>query len=573
MIGCSRVTWLLRLAAPVALAVQVVGAPGCVFMPGDKARVAPTVTSPVHFAGGTASPDTGVDLWAQNVGDGTWTQFAAAVSQGNAVDIGGTSIYPWGTAPDPVVPLEAWIPGLRGFEARVRARLTADGTLLMATRENASDCWTSNGQSWPAFLGNCLAYDSVVTRIRTTDFVPFYLHGDASCEYGDESCNKCVPSVADTIQKHFGYRTKDRGHLEIEDLRGRSLPPTDTEPMYGSIAMHMQSMVRLPGLEGETWFALTHSSTKSGRGGLYFVNFGYPPGVDPSPFGPPPSTGEALLAPREGRGTNQVYYYRLPGPSHAGGASALGRLLFISMDCETSGECGTAGRSVRIYRVDDPRTLDVDHPLSEIFLDGSRGEAHQPAPSGGRTSSVAAARLADGRVVVFVAGNGSGIDYGWVYVTRHEGIDETTVWDLVQTVCTSLHHDDPSCRPDPTGINYFDKWYAAENMALVTQCGDGLLHLVRMGRNASDKFDGVAAYRLAEIPIDPDPGVWMYNSAIVGERITIERVLQTRGHGKVSLRWGGGLHVTPTGRLVTYVTTRLPNPGPVSSDAYEFRPR
>lgn len=91
-----------------------------------------------------------------------------------------------------------------------------------------------------------------------------------------------------------------------------------------------------------------------------------------------------------------------------------------------------------------------------------------------------------------------------------------------------------------------DPWHPWDNVNLVSECETGDLYAVAMGTTRNRSF----LYRLDHASAD--------GAELIALSYVAGRGLNTSGP-LVSLRSGAGVHITPNGNLVSYVTNRRPD--------------
>ena len=376
--------------------------------------------------------------------------------------------------------------------------------------------------------------DEEVGESRAAAMLPWV--SGLNCPYGLFGCNKCVPDVPAAFDRASGSRS--RRHRFFFDPNTYS--ENEDMPDAFHARDHIQSITRIPGLGDENFVALSRNARDKGDGAFYITSFSQIS-----------SHGDAWKWAFRRTTSNptakQHGYYRMPGSNHAGGMQAVGPMLFTASDCDEGQSCTAA---VHIWDVRSPAFATI---ISSIVLDGSQGEldvppATTPWPPPGRVSSRAAAvgavRLKDGRMLVFIRGRES--DYsGWFYVSDSVGIGPETHWTFVDhwTVDDLKVEPPPPNSPFPTERR--DPWHSWESINLLSDCNDGQLYAVMMGTMSNKSF----LYRITSSDLGGRENLFLHNVS--------GRGLNTTGPSTTT-RAGAGVHVTPNGNLVSYVTDRKP---------------
>jgi hypothetical protein len=336
----------------------------------------------------------------------------------------------------------------------------------------------------------------------------------AMCAYGTYGCNACIPDVPARFESASGSHEM-RHHFYFDPGELAENGPT---PDAYSIDDHIQSVARIPGLGDENWVALSRSARDAGDGAFYLTSFGHIS-----------SNGDAWkwAAQRTtSHPTAKSYaYYRVAGVNHAGGMQALGPMLYVAVDCDAGNNC-LGG--VDVYDVRSPNQVVL---LDQFRMDGSQGELlRSDGALSSRAAAVGAVKLESGQTLMFVRGR-EPENNGWFFRSVESTIETGTHWELIGAWRSS---DLPSDTP----------WYPWENVNLVTDCNDRAIYAVAMGTLENKSF----LYRVVPA-VGTEAGL---NFQFVGSR-----GLNTSGP-LTSTRFGAGVHVTPNGNLVSYVTDRQP---------------
>jgi len=361
-------------------------------------------------------------------------------------------------------------------------------------------------------------------RVSLPFAAPLATRADDECPYGTFGCNRCVADVPATFGHASG--SGDLRHPFSFDpaSRARNGPTPDAFSVYD----HIQGIARLPGLGSENLLALSRNARDPGDAAIYIVAFdGIVSHGDAWKWAVSRRTDEA----------RSYWYYRIPGANHAGGMQALGGLLFVAADCDEGNHCDAF---VQIYDVRDPGNARV---LGRLVIDGSRGELLVNARRvSSRAAAVGAIRQADGRVLMFVRGRWDDEAErfnGWFFRSSEAVIDEDTRWEYVDGWDNS----------EMTGGEPRNPW---ESVQLIGECGTGHIYMIAMGADDNTSF----LYRLTERLVAGG------RSSELGFEHVRGRGLNPGGIGlTASTRYGGGVHVTPNGQIVSYITDRQPTVG------------
>lgn len=335
----------------------------------------------------------------------------------------------------------------------------------------------------------------------------------ANCAYGTFGCNVCVPDVPGRFKRASGSKDVRHGFGFDPNYYADNGPhPDDFAP-----GDHIQGITRIPGLGNENWLALSRNARDAGDGAFYLTGY---PQIS--------GHGDAWKwAERSTRNPTSMshFYYRVPGVNHVGGLQALGPMLFAPFDCDEGLSCNAG---VNIYDVRDPGQAQL---LSTLSIDNSRGELHRSdGDLSSRAAAVGAVRLENGQTLLFVRGREADAA-GWFYKSLETTIDANTHWELV----TTWRNSDL-----PSGT----AWHPWETVNLVSDCNDGSIYAVMMGTTDNKSF----LYRVV--------GSLRTESSLTFQ-LAGSRGLNTSGP-LTSTRFGGGVHVTPNGNFVSYVTDRHP---------------
>ncbi len=330
--------------------------------------------------------------------------------------------------------------------------------------------------------------------------------GDITSNYGEYGGQACVHQVAKAFGRVAGNRSKRRDFRFLQETPSLNW----FSPIRLTIADHIQSVARLPGMGNDNWVALTHNSQAPGETGLYLVRFDW---IISSGF---PWDLEQVLMSK----TRSYYYHRFPRFNHAGGMQALGTQLFIAMECNNKVKCNSEIYVLDVKRPQRPREI------SRLLLDGSYGELGPDINS--RASAVAATRLADKRTLLFIRGVGGGKS-GWFFVSKSADLGRG--WEFL-----GLWEKSRLALKTP--------WHAWENVNFITECESGDVFLVGLGTMR----DWVNLYKVTgDLSKKESPNF----------EFVAAKNLRTSGL-LTSPRNGGGVHVSPAGELAFYITDRHP---------------
>jgi len=492
------------------LGVLALVSAGCMASPNDGKRVADR-NEIIRLEGWHIEPGIRVTVQAKvaNSDDDTWQQIASGTSSTSALSFTDGNLYSW-SAGQYRVPGWAWDRGRAGYHAYLRAQDAADRPLY-STYDDYITCFGDNGQSLVAWAQHCASPNSPVAHVITADYLP-RARADTTCAYGTYGCNRCVPDVADAFT-NGASGSKDYRHrfyfYPTWSLNG-------DHPDKLAIQDHLQGITRIPGLGDENWVAITRNARDKGDGAVYLAW-----------FNTIVSGGDAwkwAFQRPENPIADRFDYYRFAGVNHAGGPQALGTMLFVATDCDEGNLCDAY---VQVMDVRDPGDALY---LNKLVLDGSHGELS----AGGRTFSsraaaVGAVRLDDGRYLVVVRGREQDQNI-WFFRSIGQGINASTRWELLDAWHASER---------PSG----DEWHAWENINLIAECGTGDIYMIGMGTKDNKSF----LYRVLQ---SGGPNQHEFSlKEVYGRGLNTSGLL-------VSLRYAGGVHIAPNGKLVSYVTSR-----------------
>jgi hypothetical protein len=197
----------------------------------------------------------------------------------------------------------------------------------------------------------------------------------------------------------------------------------------------------------------------------------------------------------------------------------LGTMLFVGTECSDGVQCNG---EVQVMDVRDPAHARI---INVLEIDNSHGQLGQYRTG---AAGAAAVRLTDGRYLVFTRGSETN-ENGWFFVSDRPGITPDTHWNFVNGWQRKADL--------PAG----DPWYPWENFSFITECGTGDIYFMGLG----SIWNHVGLYRLTT------------TDSKLGFKAVAERELNSSCL-LTSARFGGGIHITPGGDFVTYVTDRHP---------------
>lgn len=411
------------------------------------------------------------------------------------------------------------------------------------------------------------------------------IRADVTAAYGTYGCNTCVTDVDETFKKASGSRHKRKSYQfapTYGPLNGVAKPERYATNKVGITKDHVQGITRIPGLGYENYFAMTRNARKGIDGGLYI---GKLDGIR--------SDGGSWAAARtqfSNRAT-RYSYHRLRGLNHGGGLQALGSMIFVAADCNEGQTCNAQ------IKIIDARQPERPKEINALVIDGKQNElsSSQTRTAAGKTinvhsnaAAVAAIRLQSGHYLVFIRG---GASYGWFYISTTPGIGKYTKWKFLDF----WHQDD---------LKRGAKWVSFENINFIADC-EGYIYMVGMG--TSDNTS--ALYRLtctngniksflnnhsakprfnfeyiSSRGLNTDaPGANVFDLAegrivrgLLGlipisiGGFSFDQLHEAEALWGVTLRNGGGIHITPDKGLVSYATGRHSNGQPIQIDEFRY---
>lgn len=361
-----------------------------------------------------------------------------------------------------------------------------------------------------------LILSALLSMLLCADAAEFPYKAKTDCAYGTYGCNRCVSDVVRTYREENSGAREFRGMYRFRMTGKTSLNGKRPHALH-FIDGHIQGITRLAGVGDDNWVMMSRSTQTMGESGLLLVRFD---GIN--------SKGEAWeYSSKKSRRTQSYYYYKSEEINHGGGLQALGGLVFVGGECSNWRDC--LGR-VDIYDARDPGKFQL---LNRLLIDGSQGELRddQGREVISKVAAVAAAKLSDGRTLLFAGGAGSSKS-GWLFISDSSEIGPKTKWRYLD-----YWHNSERENGDP--------WHGIENLNFISECGTGDLYLMGMGEQ-----NRAYLYKLVQAASNLD------------EKVQINFVYQ---HGLqlntsllgAYLRMGGGVHITPQGKMVIYAVSRV----------------
>lgn len=346
------------------------------------------------------------------------------------------------------------------------------------------------------------------------------LSGDTQCRYGLAHCTRHVPGLVDQFRSLRDHGDPLGFHL------GRA-PDV-------SLFKHWQGIQRLQGAGGRHMVV-----SRSGAGTAFaVVSMSSRPGGGERLRSNRLGSRAAVIAPPE----RDVAITTRPSPAgmdHAGGIQTAGDYLAMGVE-------GGAGSEVQIWNFADPTRPALRHTIPHVT--GTKGAG---------TASIA--RLADRRYLLIVGGtNANTLDF---YVSAPASTPATRDWTHVAT------WNESQLRSAIPGDREFGNY---QSLNLLTD-ETGRLHLVGTHKDSVRNTDWADLFTLttsgANTPVITKIAKrHLYcgiPSVVVGPR--------THGGRQCDLDAAGGVHVSPSGRLLLYGTEH-DNDGPGGTvKAMEFR--
>ncbi len=355
---------------------------------------------------------------------------------------------------------------------------------------------------------------SLSAQAPEATFVPIdHLYGYTQATYGEKDCNPCVNNVIKSLKE-----------MRTGQKQGKRFPFQNKQlgiPSVG-ITTHAQGVARIPGVENENWLVFSKSGDTHDEAGFIFVSFDnlHSNGISWAKATP-------LKKNKWEEGKSQVFFHDpTHQQDHPGGIQALGRTL-------VSGSDGPNGTLVDFYDASNPHR--VIH-LNRLKIDGSQGEKEmEPGGKGASAHFISAAKLRDGRYLLFVAKHHrdffqSTRGKAWAYVSDTKSIQSQTKWKYISFVSFT-----------PQGIAY-------QGANLITEASTGKLYLAMMRPDLLMKN----YIDLWEVKANP-------KSKEIDDSIKIKLVhtqtVWSRGNGG-TFDAGGGIHITPQGKMLIYMIDR-----------------
>lgn len=334
------------------------------------------------------------------------------------------------------------------------------------------------------------------------------IQGDEFCQYGEFGCSPCVNDVNGRFEEISGRRSERETFRFPADNRSLNNYPAPSL----RVKSHAQGVSRLSGVGDENWMVLSHSGKELGDTGIYLFTFDWLR-----------SLGEAwVFGDILDNFARRYFYYPFENFNHAGGVDTLGGLLIVALDCNRSESCDAEIQFLDVSRPWAPRYL------SSIKMNFDEFEG-RPIDYNLHAGAAGGARLADGRMLVYVRGSNQGA-FGQFFISKNQDIRHG--WSLVSAWKKEK-------LPEGT------PWYSWENTSFVTECGTKNLYMIGSGTMRS-------RFNLYQVVWDEKKGHRSLNFKFkAAKRLRTGRLL-------TGARNGGGVHITPHGELVFYVTDRRP---------------
>ncbi|MEM9494557.1 MAG: hypothetical protein AAGA09_01035 [Pseudomonadota bacterium] len=344
------------------------------------------------------------------------------------------------------------------------------------------------------------------------------------------------------VEEAFARASGSRDVRHKFGFSRRGAPINGQSPDTFHVKDHIQSFGRLSGDGYNTHFVLTRNARDAGDGGIYVGRYDQF-SSDGNAWKWSPDRSETRPV------TGKYYYERMPRLNHAGGVQILGQLAFVAGDCDGGLTCSA---EIGIYDLRDTRrpsgeirrvnTLVIDDSVGALSSEhiGSVGAVSS------RAAAVAAARLEDGKYILFVRGRQND-EAGWFFISTGDDIN-TTGWRLLDFWRKmDLAPGTP--------------WEAWETVNFIAEAGTGKLFMLGLGTTSNKSF--LYEVQWPEI-IEADA------KTEVNFRYVAGRGLNTQPR-RVNTRYGAGAHITPSRQITTYVTARGLVVDPVKIN--EFRSR
>lgn len=326
------------------------------------------------------------------------------------------------------------------------------------------------------------------------------VHGDTTCELPARACNRCVSDVRSAFAR---LARTPSATLRYRAHGGERLPPFQQRLAgFGSQRAHVQGVTR----SGD-WLVLTRSNPGVvGGAGLFLVS-------------------------AEERETR--YYYPIEGVDHPGGTCALGRYVFVAVDCDDERRCGQA----TFIDVFDLARPEAGHARVQRFRIGEQGE-----PGRTRTiTSVSVTRLSSGRMLMFVQGKDS-LHEGWFYESDTDSPRADTRWSY------RGHWSRPLGKQDEY-----------QNTSLLTECETGEVYMLGTGNGELDVMSVIVGDALGRAPGKDTMSLLKLGRTARGEP-SMERLASRSfdpgGGGFCTFRAAANIHVTREHDLELYCSTR-----------------
>jgi|GEM_PF-649942 len=386
---------------------------------------------------------------------------------------------------------------------------------------------------------------------------------DVKARYGTYGCNTCVPNVPVVFGKASGS-SKMRKSYQFAPTNRPLNDVAKPEEFAQWKKDHIQGITRLSGVGHENHFAMTRNARKGIDGGLYIGKFD---GIRSD------GGSWAAASTQFSNRATKYSYHRFRGLNHAGGLQALGSMIFVAADCNEKQTCDAE------IKIIDARQPERPKEINALVIDGRQNELSpsQTRTAAGKTikgvsssaAAVAAIRLQSGHYLVFVYGGGK----GWFYISNTSEINKNTKWEFLDF----WHQDD---------IKSGAKWYSYENINLIADC-NGSIYMVGMGTNnnisalyhLTSRYNSYTKKRTFNFEyvnkrgLDTDTPFISdfldeFERPIIRGILSLipisiggyrpDRLHEAGALWSVTLRNGGGIHITRNKGLVSYATGREP---------------
>ena len=291
----------------------------------------------------------------------------------------------------------------------------------------------------PTFTSTPLGSDPRVSFSQ--NWTAFQMRGYSYSIYGSHYYNRCANNVAAAFAN---LPSSPSGKIWYSSGGGHQLPPFNaTLHTFGSWDNHIQGVARLPGVDDNRWMVVSRSHDVN-RAGVFLVHLGDLGGTNGTKLGSATNTPSSIRASK--------YYYPISGVKHPGGLQAVGKYVAVGV------EAPNAPSFVEFFNFATPGSSTAS--LQRFYLWGDQAES---PPPGRVIGGVGITRLADARYLLAVLGKDDSNDV-WFYMSDTTSITANTRWIY-------LDHFKPVAP-------------AAQNVALITECGTGDIYLLATDNSA-----------------------------------------------------------------------------------------